>query len=92
LRAPPHFCRSRAGTRAHSRELILDHCRILVRKSHPIFSGPESAGSAARPDRTRHSQADSKLAALYQDTFEAAIPQDMLRLLERIGTTADEES
>jgi hypothetical protein len=91
LRAPPQFCRGRAGTRAHSRELILDYCRIAVRKLHPFSTRSESAGSAARPGRTRPSQADSKLAALYQDTFEAPIPQDMLRLLEKIGAGADEE-
>lgn len=62
-----------------------------MRKRHPILPGSESAGSSAHPRRTRHSQADSKLAALYQDTFEAPIPQDMLRLLEEIGASADKE-
>ena len=62
-----------------------------MRKPQPISSAPENTSSATRPGRTRPSQGDSKLAALYQDTFEAPIPQDMLRLLEKIDTTSDKE-
>jgi len=80
------FCRGRAGTLARSRELILDHCRIAVRKPSSTSSGQRGTGSEARPGRLRPSEADSKLAELYQDTLEAPIPQDMLRLLEKIGT------
>lgn len=40
---------------------------------------------------THRSRTDSKLATLYQDTLEAPIPQDMLRLLERIGAEADND-
>jgi hypothetical protein len=68
-----------------SRELILDHCRITVRKPSPTSSGQKSTGSEARPGRLRPSAADSKLVSLYQDTLEAPIPQDMMRLLEKIG-------
>lgn len=75
----------------HSRELILDHCRIAVRKPHHTSSGPESAGSERRGHGSRRGQPDSKLASLYQDTLEAPIPQDMLRLLEKIGSSADHE-
>jgi hypothetical protein len=38
----------------------------------------------------RHGRTDSKLATLYQDTLEAPIPQDMLRLLDRIGADSGE--
>jgi hypothetical protein len=71
----------------HSRELIHDHCRIAVRKPHSTSSGQESTGFEARPARLRPSEADSKLVALYQDTLEAPIPQDMLHLLEKIGAS-----
>jgi len=56
-----------------------------VRKPHPTSSGPDSAGAQARGHAPRQDRADSKLASLYQDTLEAPIPQDMLRLLEKIG-------
>jgi hypothetical protein len=69
-----------------SRELILDQRRITVRKPSSTSSGQKSTGSEARPGRLRPNEADSKLALLYQDTLEAPIPQDMLRLLEKIGT------
>lgn len=73
------------------RELILDHCGITVRKPIPIPAGPEATVSSARAKGPRQAQADSKLAALYQDTFEAPIPSDMMRLLEKIGTLAEED-
>jgi hypothetical protein len=72
---------------AHSRELILDYSRITVRKPHSPSSGQDGTGSEARPGRLRPSQSDSKLVSLYQDTLDAPIPSDMLRLLEKIGTS-----
>jgi hypothetical protein len=56
-----------------------------VRKPNSPSLGQKSTGSEARPGRLRPSGADSKLASLYQDTLEAPIPQDMMRLLEKIG-------
>jgi hypothetical protein len=81
----PLLCRGRDGTPMHSRELILDHYRIAVRKPNSNTPGHTSTGSEARPSRIRQTQSDSQLAALYQDTLEAPIPQDMLRLLEKIA-------
>ena len=79
------FCRGRAGTLTRSRELMFDHCRIAVRKPSSTLSGQKGTGSEVRPGRLRPNEADSKLATLYQDTLEAPIPQDMMRLLEKIG-------
>lgn len=62
-----------------------------MRKPHHTSSGPEGARSQAGGRSSRQNHADSKLAALYQDTLEAPIPQDMLRLLEKIGGSADRD-
>ena len=71
----------------HSRELIFDHRGIVVRKLNSSPLGHESQGPEARPARPRQGAPDSKLASLYQDTLEAPIPQDIMRLLEKLGTT-----
>jgi hypothetical protein len=62
-----------------------------VRKPNSTLTGPGNTGSEARRRRSRQNHADSKLAALYQDTLEAPIPQDMLRLLEKIGASTERE-
>lgn len=74
-----------------SRELTLGRSKVIVRKPNPSPSGPQDTGSAEHRGEKRHSPADSKLAELYQDTLEAPIPSDMLRLLERIGTGGDND-
>jgi hypothetical protein len=79
--------RGRVGTQTHSRELMFDHRGIVVRKLSTRSLGHENQGSEARPGHPRQSGNDSKLASLYQDTLEAPIPQDMLRLLEKLGGT-----
>jgi hypothetical protein len=83
LRAALHDCRGRAGTRPHARELIQRYFRIAVRKPHSTTSGPEAAGQEARRAGSRP---DSRFASLYQDTLEAPIPQDILSLVEKLGS------
>lgn len=58
-----------------------------MRKPSSTSSGQKGTGSEARPGRLRPNENDSRLASLYQDTLEAPIPQDMLRLLEKIGAS-----
>ena len=59
---------------------------IAVRKVTTSSAGQDSLVLEARPGRHRQSHADSRLELLYQDTLEAPIPQDMLRLLEKLGS------
>jgi hypothetical protein len=80
--------RGQAGTRAHSRELTFDHRGIAVHKRNTSSAGQEIAALEARPVRPRQGPTDTRLTALYQDTLEAPIPQDMLSLLEKLGTVA----
>ena len=68
----------------HSRELIIDHRGIDVRK--PNISSPRYDNADRETPRQGHT--DSRLALLYQDTLEAPIPQDILRLLEKLGSAA----
>lgn len=62
-----------------------------MRKPHSTSTRPGNTGSEARGRRSRQNHGDSKLATLYQDTLEAPIPQDMLRLLEKIGASTEKE-
>ncbi|HEX2116129.1 MAG TPA: hypothetical protein VHM01_17120 [Alphaproteobacteria bacterium] len=72
----------------HSRELIIDHRGMAVRKPNISSAGQNSADLEARPGRPRRGDTDSRLASLYQDTLEAPIPQDILRLLEKLESVA----
>ena len=87
----PRRDRRPVGTCVYARELILRQSKVTVRKTRPTISEPENRGSDGHRSPTPHSRTDSKLATLYQDTLEAPIPHDMLRLLEKIGAEADED-
>ena len=78
--------RGHAGTLAHSRELIFDYRGIAVRKLKIGSARQEDMSREPRPGRPCQGHTDSRLASLYQDTFEAPIPQDMLRLVEALGS------
>ena len=55
-----------------------------MRKPNNSSVAQDKSGSGARPERPRQPHADSRLESLYQDTLDAPIPQDMMRLLEKL--------
>lgn len=74
-----------AGTHVHSRELILDNFGIVVSKPRRPLRTREDATDNSRLVPMSRDGIDHRLARLYQGTFDAPIPQDMLRLIEKIG-------
>lgn len=79
-------CRSgRAGTVACSRELIFRNHRINVRKLKRNTRIRRDEADQPWPKQDSPDGIDYRLACLYQATLDAPIPQDMLRLVEKIG-------
>ena len=79
------FC-GRAGTSPYSQQLFLGNCGDTVYKlKRTEGEDCEGADGAGLGRRTRR-RMDHRLAELYQATLEEPIPDDMLRLVEMIGT------
>jgi hypothetical protein len=91
--APDNWICGRAGTRTYSCELIFDNDRVDVRKlKRTLRKRRQDVADEPWPEKVSRKDIDHRLACLYQATLEAPIPQDMLRLVEKIGARQDHKT
>lgn len=75
-----------AGTLGYSPQLFVGNGGDTVRKPSRTSAADREAVDESGSGRRGARRTDRRLADLYQATLEEPIPDDMLRLVEMIGT------